>query len=259
MAVKPSSKTDWTLTNPSFGTVTVEPSGAKKITGWQGAEKPAHQYMNWIHYITDAWVKYFEDPIGQITDVNFAASPYSAASLNRWLAVDTSGGNVTINLPAVASNSGVEFMIVKTTSDSNTVTIDGNGAETINGAATKILYAQNDFLIIKQMNGRWVIVSEKIAGFLTRSVTGTTSVTSTDIGGTLLINSASGVFDLDLPAPRVGFYFFIKDVGGLLSTNNVTLDRLGSETIEGLASDYLLQADFGYWQLFSDGTNWFLG
>jgi hypothetical protein len=259
MATKPSSKTEWTLTNPSFGTVTVEPSGAKKITGWQAAERPAHQYMNWIHYITDAWVKYFEDPVGQIATVNFAASPYTATSLNRWLAVDTSGGNVTINLPAVASNSGVQFLIAKTTSDTNSVVIDPSGDETIGGAATKTLYLQDDFVVIKQMNSRWVIVAERVNGHFTRTASTTTSVVQSDLGGTILIDSTSGVFDLDLPAPKPNFFFFVKDVGGALSSNNVTLDRNGSEEIEGLASDYLLQADFGFWKVFSDGTDWFVG
>jgi len=38
----------------------IEPSGAKKITGWLSAEKPPFQYMNWIHLQTKAWIDFLE-------------------------------------------------------------------------------------------------------------------------------------------------------------------------------------------------------
>ena len=57
---KPTSNIDWTVGNPSFGTVTVEPSSGKKITGWTASERPAHQVMNWLFFNIWEWIKYFE-------------------------------------------------------------------------------------------------------------------------------------------------------------------------------------------------------
>lgn len=55
---KPSSNSDWCVGNPSFGTVVTEPTAGKKQTGWTHLEKPPYQYMNWLFYIHDAWIKY---------------------------------------------------------------------------------------------------------------------------------------------------------------------------------------------------------
>lgn len=46
---------DWEGTNG-----VIEPSAGKKGTGWASAEKPAFQYMNWIHSISDQWHKYLD-------------------------------------------------------------------------------------------------------------------------------------------------------------------------------------------------------
>lgn len=51
-------------------------------------------------------------------------------------------GAITLNLPAAASSTGFEFTATKIDSTINTVTIDGSGAETINGAATQVISAQ---------------------------------------------------------------------------------------------------------------------
>lgn len=57
---KPTSKPDWTVGNPSFGTVTVEPSAGKKQNGWDVAERPARQFMNWLFFNIGEWIDYFE-------------------------------------------------------------------------------------------------------------------------------------------------------------------------------------------------------
>lgn len=54
---KPSSKTLWTKTNP---TVRTEPSGGKKETGWAPNERPSAEFFNWLDFITNEWVEYFE-------------------------------------------------------------------------------------------------------------------------------------------------------------------------------------------------------
>lgn len=46
-------------------------------------------------------------------------------------------GNVILNLPAASTVAGKQYWVKKVDSSGNSVTIDGNGAETIDGAGTK--------------------------------------------------------------------------------------------------------------------------
>lgn len=94
---------------------------------------------------------------GGSASVNFAASPYTALSSKRTIAVDTSGGNVTVNLPAAAGVAGQEWAVVKTTSDANTATVDGNGSETINGSLTQVIDQQWTMLTLKSIGTGWVL------------------------------------------------------------------------------------------------------
>jgi len=57
---KPTSKSLWTVGNPDFVTVTIEPSNAKKETGWGADERPPAEFFNWLFYIHGQWIDYFE-------------------------------------------------------------------------------------------------------------------------------------------------------------------------------------------------------
>lgn len=85
----------------------------------------------------------------------------------------------------------------------------------------------------------------------------TTSLTG-DKGKTFLVNSANGASQFNLPAPVANFWFKIKDVGGALQYNNLTMHRNGSEKFRGLATDYVFRASYGEWTIASDGTDWFV-
>ena len=65
---RPSSHTDWTIGNTNFGTVNIEPTTGKKITGWTPGEAPPIQFLNWLFYNDDQWAKYFES----VTDAHTA-------------------------------------------------------------------------------------------------------------------------------------------------------------------------------------------
>jgi hypothetical protein len=75
------------------------------------------------------------------TAINNTHSPYTVAWFDHWILVDTSGGAVTINLPAAASSTGRVLVIQDKGSagGGNTITLDGNAAEKVNGAATKVI------------------------------------------------------------------------------------------------------------------------
>lgn len=85
---------------------------------------------------------------------------YTLSPADGLVLCDTSGAGFTVNLPAAAGLTGISFCIMKTSSDGNTLTIDGSGAETINGAATKAITGQYASAVILSNGTGWVITSE---------------------------------------------------------------------------------------------------
>lgn len=70
---------------------------------------------------------------------------------------DASGGAVTVNLPASSGNKAM-FVIKKTDSSANTVTVDGNAAETIDGGATAVLTRQFESITLVCDGSNWHII-----------------------------------------------------------------------------------------------------
>jgi len=72
---------------------------------------------------------------------------------------DATSGAFAITLPTLADNLDRVFTIKKTDSSSNTVTIDGEGAETIDGVITLILFLQFESVTIAAGVAGWNIIS----------------------------------------------------------------------------------------------------
>lgn len=89
-----------------------------------------------------------------------ADSPYTLTSETGYLRCNAVGGNMTVNLPAAIGN-GRLVTIKKIDSSTNTVTIDGSGTETIDGATTYILNTQYQGVqIIDCASGVWDIITK---------------------------------------------------------------------------------------------------
>lgn len=91
--------------------------------------------------------------------------PYISVSTDTTLTaahymvdVDASGGAKTITLPTAVAINGRVYVIRKSDSSGNAVTIDGDGGETINGAGTKALAAQYDTYTIISNGTGWDII-----------------------------------------------------------------------------------------------------
>lgn len=83
---------------------------------------------------------------------------YTTTADDYTILVDAAGGAITITLIA-ATGSGRIYNIKKIDSAANDVTIDGAGAETIDGAATKVLSAQWASVQIQDTEaGKWSIL-----------------------------------------------------------------------------------------------------
>jgi hypothetical protein len=83
---------------------------------------------------------------GQDT-VTYTNSPMTLGPENDFVGVSaTSSMNVT--LPPLAGNFGRKFQVKKLDATAAVVVLDGNGSETIDGAATKTLSAQYAFFAV---------------------------------------------------------------------------------------------------------------
>jgi len=71
----------------------------------------------------------------------------------------------TVNLPAVAdTQAGDRLTFVKTTTDAQAVTLDGNSSETIDGSTTlATIDAQFDTAILVSTGSAWIVVARDIA------------------------------------------------------------------------------------------------
>jgi hypothetical protein len=91
------------------------------------------------------------------------AAPRTVTAATTALAADTfimgdaTAGAFTITLPSAVGQTG-EMVIKKIDASANAVTVDGAGAETIDGAATKVLAAQYDSVRIASDGANWMIV-----------------------------------------------------------------------------------------------------
>lgn len=107
---------------------------------------------------------------GNITTVNFAASPFALTADHAGLVlIDATGGNVVLNLPAanVVTALPIEYVVEKIDATANTATVNRAGANTIDGATS--------FALSGQYTGR-TIRSNAVDTWLTLA---TTSVAST--------------------------------------------------------------------------------
>jgi hypothetical protein len=72
--------------------------------------------------------------------------------------VDATSGNLIITLPTAVSASGYAFNIKKIDSSVNTVMLDGNGVEVIDGTLTKIISNQYSSITVQSNGTGWYII-----------------------------------------------------------------------------------------------------
>ena len=86
---------------------------------------------------------------------------YSAA-VEEFVSADGTGGAFTVTLPAASGNEGKRIGVKKIDNSDNAITIDGNGAETIDDNATIDLTKQHDAIILICTGTNWEIQSKHV-------------------------------------------------------------------------------------------------
>ena len=98
------------------------------------------------------------------TDILSKSGAYTALITDDIIKGDTNAAGFTILLPAAATATGKILTFIRTGAGINALTIDGSGAETIDGAATNAtMDAQYDSLTILCDGIEWFIIARKIA------------------------------------------------------------------------------------------------
>lgn len=89
------------------------------------------------------------------------AGDYTLTLGDRMIYLDNSGGNINLNLPAIAGvpNGFIVWVKDEICTDANQITIDPSGAETIDGAATYVMPAANQCaaLSLQKTSTGWFI------------------------------------------------------------------------------------------------------
>lgn len=104
---------------------------------------------------TNRWAVYAGDYAANITNVSAA---YAVTAGDNVVAADTSGGSFTVTLPDIATNRQRQVTVTKLDA-TNTLTIAGAGADTIQGGATSSLTAISTLTYAAPETGTdWILV-----------------------------------------------------------------------------------------------------
>lgn len=97
--------------------------------------------------------------LGILNTHSQAGAAYTAGTNAETVILgDCTSNAITVTLPAAASSASKYFNIKKTDSSGNSITIDGNGAETIDGGATASITTQYESLTIVCDGTEWWII-----------------------------------------------------------------------------------------------------
>ena len=89
--------------------------------------------------------------------INTVSSNYSASAHETVLCIAASGA-FTVTLPVAASSEGVTIIIKKIDAGNNTITIDGDGTELVEGEQSIILTSPGESVTLKCDGTAWFIV-----------------------------------------------------------------------------------------------------
>lgn len=235
------------------GTLTIDGSGSETIDGAANVQTATENDLVAVVYDGTEWARINLAGTAGVSALTVTTQTTTAnVDATDDLTVDTGTSDHTLTLPAVSGLTGVVLRFKKT-GVSGVVTVDGNGAETIDGAANFTLTEQYESATIVCNGTTWFRL-DNTPVLRTQTVTGADTVLpNTDV---VLVTSDTA-FSLALPTPAnrgTGKTLVIKKAVGT-GSNACTLTTPGAETVDGAAS-YAVTEAYRSVTLFSDGTNW---
>ena len=95
---------------------------------------------------------------GYLSNVVAINANYTTNYSDTVILADATAGNITVTLKPANEMTQKRIVILKTDASANTVTIDADGSETINGALTNVLSTQYAKVELTAYNGAWYII-----------------------------------------------------------------------------------------------------
>lgn len=174
--------------------------------------------------------------------------------IGSMIQADPTGGDVTITLiSAVTAGDGAQVG-VQHVGTAGKVIVAVPGGQTVNGASTVTIRVPRAGAVFTSNAGVWS-GPVSAAPFATLSKTTTYTVGVVDHGKTIKADATGGAFTITLPAATDAGDGFEITVVKIDSSNTVTLDGDGSETINGSAN-FSLSRQWQAVTLRCDGSNW---
>jgi hypothetical protein len=96
--------------------------------------------------------------IEERSQVTSVTQSYGMNEADRYVLADASGGALTVTMPSAIGLKGREYTVIRTNGGGNAVTVDGDGSETISGAANVSLSSQWDRVTMVSDNSNWLRV-----------------------------------------------------------------------------------------------------
>lgn len=170
--------------------------------------------------------------------------------------VSASGAARTITLPAAATVSGRIYTILKDDSSTNTVTIDGNAAETIDGQATIALTFQWETVVIQSDGANWIVRARGTdLGREAYKTLGNGTFTLAVEDKNVLVDTTAGATTLNLPASS-GLRGKVYTITNQTGTNVITIDPSGAENIDGAATQTIAAVARAFRKIICEGGTW---
>lgn len=91
-----------------------------------------------------------------ITEIDDGDSPYTALDTDQLVIADASAGAITVALPPAASFTNRSLYVVALDVTGGNVTINPDGAETIDGLSTKVLSAAYASCRVVSTGSEWI-------------------------------------------------------------------------------------------------------
>lgn len=126
-----------------------------KLTQYATAEYNRQSYNNVLQAV-EQQINRAAD--GYLFPVMAITASYTINYNDGVILADATSGNITITLLPALEMTQKRILIMKTDASANTVTVDGNASETINGALTNVLSTQYAKVEITAYNGAWYVI-----------------------------------------------------------------------------------------------------
>jgi hypothetical protein len=188
----------------STGKIIVKPALGEKLNGIIDGSVTLGTENSTLEVVcgSDSWWVTSEIDAAQLPFVTTTTTAYTPSKSDKTIFADASAASFTVTLPGAATvDAGKTYTVKRTNAGANTVIVDGNGSETIDGITSLRLNQRFDYLQLQSDGTNWMVISERISPSLV--VNPALPYAATVYDGTISSNS-NGTINLPSAAAVLG-------------------------------------------------------